>query len=362
MKYLSNKFFSVLMFFSLSNVLCFSQNDSLPIKQILKRTEISGNCYFAYTYNITDNLNSFALKRGYITFKSKLSSKFSVRYTQDITLDTEGSDAGNVEVRMKYLYIKFRVFDTGILKNSFFEAGLAHRPIVPFEEEINAYRSQGKMFLEKSGIVNTADFGISFAGLLGGKLSPEALQKTGKHFPGKYGSFALGIYNGGGYHKFEYNNNKTLEGRLSLRFLPQSLPGLQISYGGIYGKGNVGENADFVMNTGILSFENIHYVLVAQVYKGRGDYQGKYFDTFGYAAKNEGYSVFGEFKIPKTSFAFFGRYDNFISYRTTDYKKTTYIGGIAYRFLKNKLFAYYETNLISGQKTDFFEVVLDVVF
>ncbi len=355
------KKYCIVMVFLMFKFIGYSQNN-LSINNILNKTEISGKWYLLYKYDFEGNINSFALKRGYITLKSKLNDIISVRYTQDITIDNEGFDAGNVEIRMKYMYLMLRPFKNGIMKNSFTEFGLVHRPFVDFEQHINAYRSQGKMFIEKTGIVNTADFGILYSGLLGGKLSENSLKRTGKNMPGKYGSFAIGVYNGGGYHNFEENNNKTIEGRLSLRPLPELLPGIQLSYAGIYGKGNIANSPDFTCNLAALTYENNHIILTLQYYFGRGDYQGKYFDAYGNSAFNKGYSFFGEFLIPKTSFAVFGRYDNFVSNQIMDYFEGGYFAGLTYRFLKNKVFVCYEQDKIGNEKKKMFELVLDVVF
>ncbi len=353
-------FIVIIMFFG--NILN-AQSDSSKVKKIVKKIDISGTWYLAYNKNITDSTNQFLLKRGYITFKSKLNSNLSIRYTQDITLDTEGSDAGNIEIRMKYLYLKLKPFQKGFFKNSFAEFGLVHRPFVDFEQKINTYRSQGKMFIEKSGIVNTSDFGFSFNGLIGEKLSSETQKKVGSHYPGKYGSYSIGIYNGGGYHAIEKNNNKTIEGRLTIRPLPEFIPGLQFSYGGILGKGNKDDiTKKFIMSLFAVTYEDKHFILSGQYYTGQGDYKGKYIDIKMNAAKNDGYSVFGELKIPKTSFALFGRYDNFVSKQELNFSKTYYFGGVTYRFLKNKVFAYYGNELIAGKKEEVFELVLEVVF
>ena len=68
------------------------------------KIDISGQWFLAYNYNNSSELSQFALKRGYFTVKTKMNDFLSARYTQDITLDKEGSDAGNVELRLKYLY------------------------------------------------------------------------------------------------------------------------------------------------------------------------------------------------------------------------------------------------------------------
>lgn len=340
----------------------FSQKDSSLIKKIVNKTEFSGNWYLTYRYKLSDNENSFELKRGYVTLKSHFNNNISVRYTQDITLDREGTDAGNVEIRMKYLFMKLKPFNNGFLKHSYAEFGLVHRPFVDFEQKINAYRSQGKMFIEKIGIVNTSDMGIIYSGLLGGELSSTQQNNVGKHYPGKYGSYAIGIYNGGGYHAIETNNNKTIEGRLSVRPFPNRLTGLQFSYGGVYGKGNNGSNNKFAMSLFAATYESKIYTLTSEYYFGKGDYNGKFIDINNNSAKNKGYSLFGELKIPKTPFAIFGRYDNFYSNQNSDYFRYGYFGGITYRFLKSKVFVFYGNDYFSNKTDELIELVLEVAF
>ncbi len=362
MKFLIRNLLLLQTVFFLSAFNCFAQTDSSDFKKLIKETEFSGKWYLIYKYDVSEDINYIALKRGYITLKSKLSDYISVRYTQDITIDREGSDAGNVEIRMKYIYMKLKPFKAGLMKNSYAEFGLVHRPFVDFEQHINDYRSQGKMFIEKAGIVNTAGFGILYGGLIGKKLSAEKTRKIGKYQAGKYGSFAFGIYNGGGYHNFENNTNKTLEGRITLRPFWDALPGMQITYAGIYGKGNTASAPLFIMNLAALTYENPYYVLTGQYYFGKGDYGGEFFDSRGHAAFNNGYSIFGELKIPKTPIAFFGRYDNFDSNQISDYYKSGYFGGITYRFLKSKVFVCYGQDKIGNETDEMFELVLDVVF
>lgn len=340
-----------------------AQEDTTSVlKKIKNNVDISGTWYLFHKTDITNNTNKFFLKRGYITFKSKLDNRFAIRYTQDITIDKEGADAGNVEFRMKYLYLKYKPFSEGLLKNSYTEIGLVHRPYVDFDQKINKYRSQDKMFIEKAGVINTADFGLLYAGLFGEKLSKEQQKKTGNHHPGKYGSYAFGIYNGGGYHDFEANNNKTLEARLTYRPFPDYFAGLQITYAGAYGKGNTEESNEFVMSLFALSLEHTNYSLNTQYYFGKGDYHGKYLDSQNNAVKNKGYSFFGEYKIPKTAFALFGRYDNFSSEYSENHYQSGYFGGLAYRFLKSKVFASYSKDSYTDKEKEAFNIVLEVTF
>jgi hypothetical protein len=312
-------------------------------------------------YNNANDINQFALKRGYFTIKTKMNEIFSARYTQDITLDQEGGDAGNVEILIKYLYLKMKLDKFKFLTDSYIEAGLVHRPWIDFEQNVNHYRVQGKMFLERYSIISSADFGFYFTGLFGGKVCENYLNKVKVKNPGKYGSFAIGIHNGGGYHAFEQNNNKTIEGRLSLRPLTEFYPGLQLTYAFTYGKANTEDNLnDFIMNLIYISSETELGIFTGQYFTGKGDYKGKYVDDNNESYSNTGYSLFGELNIPNTNFSLLGRYDEFES-EFSD-KQNTYIGGIAYKFLKSKLLFNIDSQKIKGETTNIYELALEIGF
>jgi len=342
----------------------YSQQDSIPLKKIIANTKISGQWFLNYLYNEDTQLNSFSLKRGYFTFKTKLNDVFSVRYTQDITLDKEGGDAGNIEMRLKYLYLKTKLKNIPFLKNSFIEFGLVHRPWLDFETSINKYRVQGKMFIERSKIINSADFGATLSGLIGGKIGKEYQKNINKKYPGKYGSYSIGVYNGGGYHAIENNSNKTVEGRLSLRPLPEKIPGMQFSYSFAAGKANIADTIpDFLMNLFMFSSESRFHVFNLQYYIGTGDMKGKYINQFNNPYNNDGYSAFVEIKIPKTKFTVFGRYDLFNSYQTDEtYSTNTTILGIAYKFLRNKILFDYQKQQLLDNTIETYEVALEISF
>lgn len=86
-----------------------------------------------------ESVSKFSLKRGYVTFKKQFNKTLSVRFTQDITLDKEGSDAGNVEMRLKYCYLKIKP-QFGFLKSSYLEVGLVHSPWIDYEQKIKIKR------------------------------------------------------------------------------------------------------------------------------------------------------------------------------------------------------------------------------
>jgi len=152
-------------------------------------------------------------------------------------------------------------------------------------------------------VFNSADAGVSLRGHFAGELE-DAEEKTGSHYyPGRYGSWHVGVYNGSGYHASEENNNKALEGRLTWRPLPDVIPGLQLSYFGIYGEGNdkdnpAGDWPDYVVNMGMLSYENPWLILTGQYFTTEGSAKGTWVDASGHALETAGYSFFGNLKLP----------------------------------------------------------------
>jgi len=355
---------SFVLLFALSSNVYGQKEEKANLKNAPGMPKISGTWYMANETDVRLKTNKFFIKRGYITLKSKLNKQFSVRYTQDITLDKDGSGAGDVKVRLKYLYLKYKPFTKGAFNNSFLEIGLAHRPYVDFDQKIDDYRSQDKMFIEKVGIINSADFGVLFSGLFGGKLSQEQQKKYAKHNPGKWGSFAIGVFNGGGYHAFEANSNKTIEGRITFRPFSGALTGLQLTYAGAFGQGNRKEYNPFRMHLFALSLEDESYSFMAQYYLGKGDYRGKYMLQPGKVSHNKGYAVYAEYKIFHSNWALFGRYDTFSSdYPAFNYLSEGYFGGIAYRFLKNKIYVSYgKDTTYTGIYKEKLNVILEVKF
>ncbi len=352
----------------------FSQDISeTSIKKMINNTGISGLYFMTYSYDNEAQLQKFSVKRGYFTLKTKINDIFSVRYTQDITLDKEGGDKGNVEIRLKYLYLKTNLDIIPFLKHTYIETGLVHRPWFDLEQHINQYRIQGKMFLDRNRLATSADFGIVYMGLIGGKINSEYRENVNPKEAGKYGSFAFGVYNGGGYHAIENNSNKIFESRLSIRPFPNFLPGLQLSHGFSYGSPNLTKNhLKFMMNVGMLSSESAYHKFTAQYTKAYGNFSGRYYFPESIENTNfkeddpynsEGFSFFGELRHPRLGFALFARYDNFTLYREVTENTQTYIAGTAYRFIKNKIVVDYQL-LDHPQRgnVQFFEIALEIGF
>lgn len=353
-----------LFFTFLSALLCCS---SLIFGQ-LEDIKISGHWFLSYKAGKKKslNVNKFDITRGYLNFKKDLGNGFSARMTPDITLDEEGTDAGNVELRLKYAYLEYKFDDFGFFTNPYLEVGVVHTPYFGFEQKINPYRVQGKMFMDRFKVAESADYGVSFFTLLGGKIDKKYQKEVSKMYPGKYGSFSVGIYNGGGYHAIEENKNKTVETRLTLRPLSNVLPNLQLTYFGAFGKGNTAEMPDLTVNAGVLSFEHQKFTFIGQYYEGKGNSAGTAVFDNNLSYDQKGYSVFLEAKLLPKKLSIFGRYDHFKKEKTEDEKHKVLIIGAAYTINKGvKILADYD----AGKKDDadyednsIFKVSLEVKF
>jgi hypothetical protein len=208
---------------------------------------------------------------------------------------------------------------------------MVHTPWLDFEENLNFYRLQDTMFVERNGIFNSSDFGLTFTSLLGGVMPDEYQKTVNSHYAGRYGSIQGGVYNGGGYSTSEKNKNKVVEGRLTIRPLPDVIPGLQLTYFGTTGKGNTDAEPDWTTNLAFGSFESEPVVLTGQYYWGKGQQNGSN------ETDKDGYSFFTElklynmFKNPINRFSVIGRYDHFDpNTDTKDDENTRYIAGVAY--------------------------------
>ncbi len=321
--------------------------------------------FLGYQYKEVDgdDFNLFQIKRGYLNFQTDLNDKFSARITPDITQDKEGDGKGDIELRLKYLYLKYKFNSNAILSRPVLVFGLNQRPWIDFEQHINPYRVQGRMFAERSRILNSADFGVTFTSLLGGGMSETYQKKVNDKEPGRYGSIALGVYNGGGYHAIEENENKTFETRITLRPLPDFLPGFQVSYTGAYGKGNISASPDFYFNNVFFSMQQEYFTATSQYMWGTGNSSGSY-DELPYT----GHSFFANAYIPNTKFELFGRYDRFNLGSEGDVsERSSFIGGVAYSIVgKSKLLLDIDHTIMDTaaglSETTIYEVVLEIKF
>lgn len=272
----------------------------LILPKALEGLSIGALAYIEYSAGTTNHdgtdFNRFSLTRGYINIRKDINPWLKVRITPDITQITSSTNSqkGDIELRMKYYYVDFLLPDKGFLTENDLRFGLSHMPWLDFQEHINIYRLQGVMFQERFGNFNSADLGIGLIGNFGGKLSKELQEEVGYSTPynGRYGSYHIGVYNGGGYHAVEENQDKVIEGRITLRPLPDTLPGLQLTYLGISGKGNKTTQPDWRSNSGFISYQDKRFVLAGEYVQAKGNQKGDDEKEKG------GYSLFGDFKIP----------------------------------------------------------------
>jgi len=344
---------SCIIFYLSSVSLASEEANSLPYQGV-KDLTVGGEWYLSFEQNQAggDAAVRFRINRGYLVFDKKISDNFSARFTPDVTLDKEGDGRGDTKLRIKYLHVNYKFSDFGFVSNPHIEAGVVHRPWIGFEEHINAYRVQGTMFLERVKIVNSADMGVAFLGLLGGSVDSTYQKRVSKSSPGRYGSFAIGLFNGGGYHAIEENNNKSVEGRLSIRPLPDVLPGLQFSYTGLVGKGNIAQEPKWTLNAGFVSYETARLAATVQYFTGTGNSSGSYVDAANKALGHDGYSLFVEYKAPAQNLSLLARYDKWNG-ANIQYDTERIIAGVAYTFApKCKLVLNYDYYANEAEKND----------
>lgn len=259
-------------------------------------------------------------------------SLVNIRFTQDVSVDQQGDVEGDIELRLKYAYVNVKTGNWGIFTDTNIEFGVVHRPWTDYEQKINDYRAQGSMFLDANGFVSSADYGATFFSLFGGEMNDQYQEKVNSNYPGRYGSLSIGIYNGGGYNALEKNNNKLAEGRLSLRPMPDNLPGFQTSFFGSYGKGNIPQNPEFWQYASAVSLESEKWVGLVQGFIGRGDSQGQFVNSAFQAIDLQGWSAFLELKPFATPISLTLRADEIYHRNREDWMMRNGIAGLAYVF------------------------------
>jgi hypothetical protein len=315
------------------------EESSLP--KGIRGLEIGALWYLSYQNGSKagSDYGQFTIKRGYINVVKKFTPWLETRITPDIYQDA----SGNTSVRIKYAYAKFIAPSMDFLYKPSVEFGVVHSPWLDFEENLNFYRLQDTMFEERNGNFVSADFGAMFAGFFGGEMSSDYKENVNSKYAGRYGSFALGIMNGGGYNAPEKNKNKVAEGRFTLRPIPDILPGLQFSYFGLIGQGNLApalttQPPDWRLNMGFISYESKYLTLTAQYLASTGNQSGTALNTNGTPARQNGYSFFCEFKVPAWKSSIIGRWDHYNP--NTDLSTNVnnrYIVGYAYHLPMNSM-------------------------
>ncbi len=262
-----------------------------------------------------EDLSRFFVSRAYLTAQARILPKLTARITFDPSQDMDGDGRGDMEVRLKYAYAKYDFGTRGPFTGVGLEGGIVHMVWLDFEEHVNLFRMVDPMFMERSGMFNSADFGVTLFGGIGENLPEEYRRNVSSSYAARFGSFAAGVYNGAGYHGDERNQDKVLQGRLTLRPFPSALPGLQLSGLAMVGKGNVEGTAEEtpdwrVFNT-FLSYQHPRGALTAQYAWGEGNQKGSWTEPGdpSLATDYSGYSFFAEHRLGG-SWRLVGGYDD----------------------------------------------------
>ena len=329
------------------------EKETAKVLRALKGLDVGALAYVDFSGGEKDNesYNRFAVTRGYVNVKRQLTPWLGFRVTPDVHQD----DHGDYKLRLKYLYAAFSPPDLGFLTDMVSEVGIGHMPWLDFEEHINPYRCQGTMSIERAKTFNSADVGVSLGGNLGGTLDKAWQKKVSKYYPGKWGSWHVGVYNGGGYHAVEENDNKIPQVRVTLRPLPGVIPGLQVSYFGLFGEGNryIDDGAPkYRVNLVMVSYQNAWVTFTGQYACTLGNNTGNLVEPgTSDALKAGGYSIFFNTKLPllERKLNLFARYDRFdpdVDDRLTpgDDNYDLVFGGLAWEFFHHwYLMVVYET-------------------
>lgn len=307
-----------------------SPSDALP--------QVSFEGLFYLTYQMGEeggeDYSRFSVTRSYFTTRVKILPNFSAR----ITMDGHQDSTGDMKVRLKYAYGKFDLGNWGGLKKVGLEAGIVHMVWLDFEEHIDLYRMRDKMFMERSSLFNSADYGLTLAGGFGDDLSDAYQAEVSHYYPAKYGTWAIGVYNGGGYHGNEMNENKSVQARVTVRPLPDVVPGFQLSGLAIVGEGNQEgepeETPDFRVYNLMASYQFSRGTLTGQFLTGEGNQKGSWYevDDPSVATEYDGFSLFGEYRFGPR-WRVIGGFDDFN--RTPedgDLSFTRIFGGVGYDF------------------------------
>lgn len=189
-----------------------------------------------------DGYNAFDVTRGYINIVARLSDRVRVRFTPDVRPTTDASLNQNLALRLEYASLDARVSDGVSIM-----FGLHETPWLTFEESVNRYRVIGPFFAERLALIPGAtDLGASVRA---------RSDRTEVH---------VGVYNGEGYGRAEFDKYKSLDGRFTFRpFGDDTFPG-SVTISGFYQYGwyarDRPRNVAIVMG----SYESTHVMATGQ--------------------------------------------------------------------------------------------------
>lgn len=324
------------LFLFVSTILFSGEDNRSSSSQLIENTRITGYWSLGVSYDVLNASHPYGpsgealqlitpeIRKSYFSLETRLNEMFTARVSQEIYGDFSGDDKG-ISMRLKHLYLEMQPFEDGLFEHFWVRAGIIPRPWLDFEHSINRYRYHMLMASELLGLTNAADRGVSISGMIGEPRPAEKKNEPNERLAGKYGSYSFGVYSGGGYLAPEKNDNKTVEGRISLRPLWNSLPGMQLSYAFARGKGNMSQSSidnpavnskdigNYRMNIFYLSYSDRLFNTSVQYMRGIGDYRGHFYkNNYQLPGETESISLFLESIIQEFPVSMYVRYDYFL--------------------------------------------------
>lgn len=277
-------------------------------------TPIYGYFWCRYTYEnpttpeVDENEHEFAIKRGYIRWKTK-TKPVSFKGTIDIAQKDGATNKSDWRVRLKYAQADWKLPYVGeYIPDAKLMIGL--QKVYFGMMDIWKYPVIEKTLEEVEKKTNSADLGLGFYGLL----------------PAGYGEFAVQVFNGNGYTYVENNTNKALCANLAI--IP--IPGVMLKGSYWYAKQPVGD-------TIITQVDQNRYAGLLQIKYGPVTLIAEYLGTEDDEIKGMGYMGSGEIAINKY-FSILGRYDYFDKDTDADDNAhTRVIGGLNWKISKTLL-------------------------
>ena len=222
------------------------------------------------------NTNQFNLSRAYATLTKDFNDWLSMNITSDLFTSKDANDANDgYQLRIKFAFVDLKLLGTESLM------GMIPTPSDAYDSAIWPYRVQGNNLLDGLGIQSTADLGVVNTGVFGGYMDEEYLKYAAKTTAGKWGGYAIGVYNGSGFDEPERNQNKVVSGLVYVRPFPavSFWKGLQFAYTGTFGQsnsqfapgsGNVNDYPTWQANVLQASLQHPYFTVMGQYYWGKG--------------------------------------------------------------------------------------------
>jgi hypothetical protein len=204
--------------------------------------------------------NAFNVTRAYVNVTGAFNPVFAFRVTSDIAREQSASDSldGSYLVRLKYAYAQFTLDKwTGRFTETWVRFGLTPTPFVEGRDSIYRYRWQGPLMPESERLISSSDVGLS----------------VHTAFPGGYGDAQVSLINGEGYQHPEVNNQKALQGRVTVRPMAHAdsefLKALRLTV--FYDDDHYMHDADRQRGFYGVTYENHHANLGAEIVRSRDE-------------------------------------------------------------------------------------------